>query len=103
MASPPILFWEGVLYYSDAVAKHTDLSDGLALMGLGTAGLLFALVINIRLTTLFHGLAATLIQLVLGAFLAPFMIVGVISAACEAPVRCVERQDCWDRGRRLGT
>jgi|GEM_PF-3949552 len=97
-----IIFWEGVLYYSDALAKHADLSHGLALMGLGGAGLLFALVVNVRLTNIFYGVVATLVQLMLGAFLAPFMIVGLIGAACEAPIRYVERQDCWDRGRRLG-
>ncbi|MFT4080294.1 hypothetical protein [Rhodomicrobium sp.] len=97
-----IIFWEGVLYYSDAIAKHADLSDGLALMGLGGVGLLFALVVNIRLTNVFYGVVATLVQLVLGAFLAPFMIIGAIGAACETPIRYVERQGCWDRGRRFG-
>ena len=97
-----LMFWEGVLYYIDALAKHTDLADGLALMGLGGAGLLFALAVNIRLTNVVYGVVAMLVQLVLGAFLTPFMIVGVIGAVCEASGWRVERQDCWDRGRRLG-
>ncbi|MBT3072028.1 hypothetical protein KKP04_14290 [Rhodomicrobium sp. Az07] len=97
-----IIFWEGVLYYSDALAKHENLSNGLALLGLGGVGLLFAFVVNIRLTNVFYGVVATLVQLVLGAFLAPFMIIGAIGAACESPKRYVEQQGCWDRGRRLG-
>jgi hypothetical protein len=35
-----IVLWEGVVYYYDAIAKHKDLDDTLALLGLSGSGIL---------------------------------------------------------------
>lgn len=94
-------FWEGVLYYLDAVLKHKDMSDAFALLGLGGAGIALAWGICIRMTNVLHGTLITLTMLTVGTFLAPLTIMSLIglvfgSLGGAGQVRYVERRRFWE-------
>jgi hypothetical protein len=86
----------GVIYYYESIAKHKELSDPLALLGLGAGGLILTLYICIRLTNVFHGIAATLLLTAFGVIVAPIMILGIFCVAFEGERRVVVRKRFWD-------
>jgi hypothetical protein len=94
-------FWEGVLYYLDAVLKHKDMSDAFALLGLGGAGIALVWGICIKMTNVLHGTLITLTMLTVGTFLAPLtimsligLIFGVLGGAGQ--VRYAGRRRFWE-------
>jgi hypothetical protein len=94
-------FWEGVLYYLDAVLKHKDMSDAFALLGLGGAGIALAWGICIKMTNVLHGTLITLTMLTVGTFLAPLTIMSTIGLifgvlAGVEQVRCAGRRRFWE-------
>ena len=91
-----IVFWQGVIYYRDAVANHKDLSDPLALLGLGASGILATLFACVRATNVPYGIAATLILIAFGLILAPFMIIAILGGAMEGERTVVVRKRFWD-------
>jgi len=91
-----IALWEGVLYYYDAIAKHKDLDDALALLGLGGSGILLTFFICIRLTNAFYGIAATLILIAFGVIVAPVMILGILSGAFASEQHVAVRKRFWE-------
>ncbi len=93
------VFLIGFFYYHDAVTKHKDVSDAIALIGLGGLGILITLIICVRVTDPLHGVLTTLILLAIGTIAAPIAITAVTGAFLgldSGQVRYVERKRFWE-------
>ena len=93
------VFLIGLFYYQDAVTKHKDVPDAIALTGLGGMGILITLIICVRITSPLHGVLTTLILLTIGTVMAPIAIMAVIGAFLgmdSGQVRYVERKRFWE-------
>jgi hypothetical protein len=71
-------FYEGILYYRDAVAKHQDLFDGLALLGFGSLGIIATFAVCIYLSNRFYGIVTALVLLAGGLIVVPFSVFALL-------------------------